>query len=204
MKFFNLSSAIAAVYLMADEIPAGSAPQASTLEAAPGCEPPKPERKVFDKLTAAGGKFLSIPAADGSVHFDVSLVPTTKNEKGEDVPGLPEWPRSKDANGKAIPLPWEGHNRNTHLALTVDCFDTDAGYFLYRAYEAYEKAVVALDKYTEAKTGVAKNEQRKAKQQEKILSGLTALAEGLSEEDQRKVREVMAMLAAQRGAPIAA
>jgi len=196
------------ICLMADEVATGSMPAAADgadpLAGAPGCDPPKPERKVFDKLVAAGGKFKSIPAADGSVHFDVSLVPTITNAEGKAVPGLPAWPRPIGEDGKPIPLPWEGHNRSTHLALTIDCFDQDAGYFLYRAYEAYEKAIVALDKYTEAKTGVVRDEQRKAKQQEKILSGLTALAEGLSEEDQKKIAEVMAMLSAQRGAPIAA
>lgn len=194
---------------MSDEMPVAAtaevAPSAVTpengMQAAPGCETPKAERIKFPKLVSAGGKFRSVPAADGSVHFDVNLVPKIEVD-GKQVPGSAPWPRSVGEDGKPMPLPWEGHSRATHLALTKDCFDTTQGYFLYRAHEAYENYLTALDNYTDAVNGVAKASDQKAKKTEQVLNGLTAMAAGLSEADKKKVEEVLAMLANMKNAPI--
>lgn len=181
----------------------GEAAPANGMQPAPGCEAPKPERVIFPKLQSAGGKFRSIPAADGSVHFDVNLVPKITGVDGKEVPGGTPWPRSVDAEGKPVPLPWEGHSRLTHLALTKDCFDTPQGYFLYRAHEAYEKYLTALDQYADAVNGVKKEQDKKAKKHETVLNGLNEMAATLSDADKEKVAEVMAMLAKMRQQPIA-
>lgn len=201
-KFHMFQSFVAGVMLcQVDEVAEGTAP-ADGMQAAPGCETPKIERTVFPALTAAGGKFRSIPDATGAVHFDVNLVPMTTDDKGQSVPGLPEWPRQKDAEGNVIPLPWEGHNRLTNLALVKDCFDQDQGYFLYRAYEAYEKARIALDHYTEAKTGIAKSADKAAKKHATVLNSLNDLAAGLSDADKAQVQAVMELLNKMRSQPV--
>lgn len=173
------------------------------MQAAPGCAAPKPERIPFPKLVNAGGKFRAIPAADGSVHFDVNLVPRITGVDGNEVPGGAPWPRSLDAEGKQVPLPWEGHSRLTHLALTKDCFDNQQGYFLYRAHEAYEKYLTALDNYSDAVNGIKKDQDKKAKKHETVLNGLNEMAATLSDADKQKVAEVMALLAKMRTQPIA-
>jgi len=172
------------------------------MQAAPGCEAPKAERITFPKLASAGGVFKSIPAADGSVHFDVNLVPKITVD-GKEVPGGAPWPRSVGADGKPIPLPWEGHSRVTHLALTKECFDQPQGYFLYRAHEAYEKYLTALDQYTDAVNGVVASADKKAKKTEQIISGLNQLTAGLSDADKEQVAKVMAMLEALKKTSIA-
>lgn len=185
---------------MSDEMPvaaSGEMPSAVTpengMQAAPGCEAPKAERIVFPKLASAGGVFKSIPDASGAVHFDVNLVPKITVE-GKEVPGGAPWPRSLGEDGKPIPLPWEGHSRVTHLALTKECFDQPQGYFLYRAHEAYEKFLTALDQYTDSVNGVAVSVDKKAKKTEQIMSGLNQLTAGLSDADKEQVAKVMAML----------
>ena len=182
----------------------GESAPTNGMEAAPGCEAPKPERVIFPKLQAAGGKFRSVPAADGSVHFDVNLVPKIKGVDGKEVPGGAPWPRSLDAEGKPVPLPWEGHSRLTHLALTKDCFDSPQGYFLYRAFEAHEKYLTALDQYTDAVNGVKKDADKAAKKHETVLNGLNEMAATLSDADKAKVADVMALLAKMRATPISA
>lgn len=183
---------------MSDEIPASAsgetaviATEAAALEGAPGCETPAPERVEFPALTAAGGVFRSKPDAEGAVHFDVKLVPT-----------LPEWPHSKDAEGKDIPFPWEGHKRSIHLALKKDKFDTLEGYFQYRAFEAFEEAKTALKQYQDCINGVTKAATTKADKTEKTLESLKTLAAGLSAEEQAQVDMVMAMLRQRTAKPI--
>lgn len=197
MVKFGLVNAISCMFLKADEMPAGASGEAAPateggLQAAPGCEAPAPERVEFPALVAAGGVFRSKPDAEGNVHFDVKLVPT-----------LPEFPRSKGADGKDIPFPWEGHKRSVHLALKKDKFDSLEGYFQYRAFEAYEEARTALKQYQDCINGVTKSATTKADKTEKTLSSLKALAAGLSPEQQAQVDMVLALLRQQTAAPIA-
>lgn len=193
MKF----SALYTVFSMPDEIPAGASGEASTdatatMTGAPGCETPAPERVIFPALAAAGGKFRSLPYdANGSVDFDVNL-----------VPDLPEFPRAKDAEGKDILFPWEGHNRSQFLALKSDCFDSKLGYFQYRAFEAIEKARVCLKEYNDIKSGVKAAATTKQDKTEKALLDLATRTENASPEEQAAVAMVLEMLKKKMSKPI--
>jgi hypothetical protein len=156
--------------------PAGDMPEAApapgesnAMEAAPGCETPEgatPQGRVpFPALASVGGVFRSEPGADGTVHFDISLLPE-----------VPEWPLSQDAEGKSIPLPWTGHNRTQYLALTRDCFSSNAGYYFYRMHEAHGKFMSARQEFIDARDGVAKEQQNKAKKTANLLNELTSLS----------------------------
>lgn len=193
MKF----SALYTVFSMPDEIPAGASGEASAdatapMTGAPGCETPAPERVIFPALAAAGGKFRSIPYdANGSVDFDVNL-----------VPDLPAFPRSKDAEGKDIPFPWEGHNRGAYFALKADCFDSKLGYFQYRAFEAIEKARICLSEYNDIKSGVKAAATTKQDKTEKALLDLATRTENASPEEQAAVALVLEMLKKKMSKPI--
>lgn len=200
--FSSMFGAVA-VLMMSEEQAAGGMPEAAPegaegLETAPGCAPARPERIPFPPLQEIGGVFRAIPDASGGVHFDVNLIPMIekKNADGttEQVPGLPEWPRLIGEDGKPIPLPWESHNRLTHLALTRDCFDTETGYYLYRAFEAYQKAQAAISNYHDAKTGIQRSVASKEKKVATTMATLNALAGELSPEEQAQVAAVLALL----------
>lgn len=154
---------------------------------APGSEAPaeaaKPKRVDFPKLVEAGGKFfaydMSNPSKGG--HFDVNLMPE-----------LPPWPELKASDGSVIPLPWLGHSRLHHFALTRDCFQTDAEYKYYLTWERYERARTARAEYLEAKTGATQDATKQLKKAEKVEAELRSLAATLA----GKNIDVNALLAA--------
>jgi hypothetical protein len=151
------------------EMPVAAEAPTAGMEAAPGCEAPegvKPEGRVaFPALASVGGVFRSEPGTDGNVHFDISLLPV-----------VPEWPLSQDAEGATIPLPWTGHNRTQYLALTRDCFSSNAGYYFYRMHEAHGKFMSARQEFIDARDGVAKEQQNKAKKTANLMNELQSLS----------------------------
>lgn len=136
---------------------------APAMQPAPGCDTPAevsaPKRVDFPPLVAAGGKFVA------GVHFDLSKVPT-----------LPEWPKQFDANGNEVPLPWLEHSRLKHLALTKDCFDSEAGHAYFLMWERYNKARAAHAALVEASTGASTDASKNLKKFEKLKREISALA----------------------------
>lgn len=150
--------------------PVSDVPVDSTdsLHAAPGCDTPEEatgtSREVFPALIAAGGQFNGLPTNPKGCHFDISLMPE-----------MPVWPEMKDDAGAVIPYPWQGHSRLKHKALTKECFDSEQGYFYYRAYEAYNKALASKQDFTDARDGVERDAAKKTKANEKLLKDIASL-----------------------------
>lgn len=136
---------------------------APAMQTAPGCDTPvevaAPKRIDFPQLVAAGGKFIA------GVHFDLNK-----------LPALPEWPKQFDANGVEVPLPWLEHSRLKHLALTRDCFDSEAGHKYFLTWERYNKARAAHAELVEASTGASNDASKNLKKFEKLKKEITSLA----------------------------
>ncbi len=179
-KFLPISLALSAMAILrsSEENTASGeateAPPTPGLEAAPGTTKPEgaqdTARIPFPMLTACGGKFRSkATPTDASVHFDINLVPTVS-----------AWPLSKDANGQDVKLPWDGHSRLKHYALTKECFDTEEAYFYYRMYEAHAKFMDAKQDYEDAKNGVERRKANADRTTQTMIKGLEAMAAELA------------------------